>query len=367
MTMVEARTFDLPEAFRVGAASKLGAVRPREGAVVRERLLGRLAAEANSPIVLVSASAGYGKSTLAAQWSARCQRPVAWINLDPRDNDPIVFLNALAYALDRVDPVDAEVLDELSAISPRVDDVVLPALAAELDRRSPLELILDDAHELTHPQSLDVLRFVLKEIRPPSQAAIVTRVDPEIPLARRRVSGELCEIRADDLAFDAEETRELAASYGAHLSEETLELLHERTEGWPAGIALALHTLDDSASALDAVRTISGRHREIADYLFEVVLDRETEERQRFLLATSVLTTMTAPLCDAVLGVTNSSDMLVELERSNSFVIALDDHRGWYRYHHLFGSCSARSSTGLIPSLPACLSPVPPPGTRARA
>ena len=235
-----------------------------------------------------------------------------------------------------VDPAGSEILDEFSETPPRAADIVLAELAVELDRLSPVELILDDTHELTQPQSVDILTYLLEEVRPPSQAVLLTRGDVRLPIARRRVTGGLLEIRAEDLALDADEVRELAINSGTRLSEQTLELLHERTEGWPAGIALALHTLDESASAVEVARTISGSHRDIADYLTEVILDRETEGRRRFLLATSVLTQMTAPLCDAILGVNNSNEVLAELERTNSFVIALDDHRGWYRYHHLF-------------------------------
>ena len=345
-----------PRALRF-RASKFDPVRLRADAVVRDRLLQRLAAAANTPIVLISASAGYGKSTLAAQWSAHCQRPVAWINIDRGDNDPVVFLNSLAHALDRIDPLDPQLLEELSGTLPRLEDVVLPAFAAELDRLAPFELILDDAYQLSQLQCLEALTSLLEEIRPPSQAVLVTQGDPELPLARHRASGRLLEIRADELALNVDETRELVAFNGKHLSAEMLELLHERTEGWPAGIALALHTLDESAPVDDIAQTLSGGHREIADYLTEVILYRETEERRRFLLATSVLTQMTPPLCDAVLGVTGSSDVLAELERSNSFVIALDDHRGWYRYHHLFAELLRTELERVDPELAvACLS-----------
>jgi LuxR family maltose regulon positive regulatory protein len=300
-------------------------------------LLRQLAAGADSPIVLISASAGYGKSILAAQWSARCQRPVAWINLDRGDNDPVVFLSYVAHALNRLAPVDPELLNELSAPVPRLDAVVLPALAVELARLSPFELILDDLHELSGGRSLAAVSFLINEIPRGSQVMLVTRVDPELPLARYRVSGDLLEIRADRLALDAEEIRALAVSSGAMCSERSLKLLRERTEGWAAGIALAMDAVHDGASGEAVAEGIAGEQRQIADYLLEVVLSGETVRRRRFMLATSVLPRMTASLCDAVLGVAGSDDVLRELERSNSFVIALDDHRGWYRYHHLFG------------------------------
>jgi ATP/maltotriose-dependent transcriptional regulator MalT len=197
--------------------SKFWAPRPRIAAVERAHLLSRLAAGAESPIVLISASAGYGKSSLAAQWSIRCGRPVAWINLDRGDNNPVVFLNYVARAFDRLAPVDPELLDELSSMAPRIDDVVLPALAVELGRSSPFELILDDVHELSEPRSLAALGFLLREIPRGSQVVLVTRVDPELPLARFRVSGDLLEIRAAQLALDSEEVRALAANTGGRL------------------------------------------------------------------------------------------------------------------------------------------------------
>jgi LuxR family transcriptional regulator, maltose regulon positive regulatory protein len=331
--------------------SKLVAPRLRVASVERERLLTQLAAAADSPVVLVSASAGYGKSTLAAQWSARCQRPVAWITLDRGDNDPVVFLSYVAHALDRLAPVASELLDELSAPAPRIDDVVLPSLAVELARLSPLELILDDLHELSQARSMAALSFLLKEMPQGSQVVLVTRVDPELPLARYRVSGDLLEIGADKLALDAEETRALSASSGGLFSERSLELLRQRTEGWAAGIALAMHAVDDLTSENDVAEVIAGHQRQIANYLVEVVLARETEERRRFLLATSVLRRMTASLCDAVLGIAGSNDVLRELEQSNSFVIALDDHHGWYRYHHLFGELLRSELDRLHPEL----------------
>ena len=253
----------------------------------------------------------------------------------PADDDPITFLSSVTHAIDRLDPVAPELLDEFAARVPDLVDVVLPCLVAELERLSPLELILDDLQEITQARTLSALSFLLEVVAPGSQVVLATRTGTELWLARQRLSGNLLEIRADQLAFGIDETRALADSTGAQLSEEVFGLLCERTEGWPAGIALALHALPEPVSAEDIAQTITGEQREIADYLIEVMLDREPPERRRFLLATSVLAQMTAPLCDAILEVDNSSEVLAEMERTNSFVIALDDH-GWYRYHTLF-------------------------------
>lgn len=317
--------------------SKLRVPRSRVATVERRRLLSLLATAADVPIVLISASAGYGKSTLAAQWSSRCRRPAAWVNLDRGDNNPLVLLNSLVYALDQLGPVVPELFDELSSPAPRVDHVVLPALADELERLSPFELILNDLHELTQPRSLALVNFLLEEIPPGSQLVLVTRVDPDLPLAGRRIADDVLELRANRLALDSDETRELASHHGASLSEPSLTLIRERTEGWPAGIALALRAASEPVSADAVADGLRGTQRKIADFLVEMVLDQETEQHRTFLLATSVLHRMTAPLCDAVLGTTGSGEVLSELERSNSFVIPLDDERRWYRFHHLFG------------------------------
>ncbi|MGZ6909904.1 MAG: AAA family ATPase, partial [Acidimicrobiia bacterium] len=317
--------------------SKLRAHASRLDTVERRRLLDVLTASADVPIVLISASAGYGKSTLAAQWASRCQRPAAWVNLDRGDNNPLVLLNYLALALDQLEPVAPELFDELSSPAPRVDEVVLPVLAGELARSSPFELILDDLDQLTQPRSVALVNFLLEEIPPGSQVVLVTRADPDLPLTRRRVKGDVLEIRANRLALDADETRDLASSTSAHLSERSLAIIHGRTEGWPAGIELALKAAGEHASGDAVAEGLQGTQRQIADYLIETVLDRETEEHRTFLLATSVLPRMTGALCDAVLTATGSSNALKELEQANSFVIPLDDERGWYRYHHLFG------------------------------
>jgi LuxR family maltose regulon positive regulatory protein len=158
-----------------------------------------------------------------------------------------------------------------------------------------------------------------------------------LPFARQRAAGDLLELRAARLAFDAYETQALATSSGAHLSEQTLDALQERTEGWPAGLALALQATHGSTPDDDVLERISGSQWAIADYFAELILAQANEDRRRFLLATSVLRRMSAPLCDALLATTGSAADLLELERTNSFVIPLDDHRGWYRYHHLFG------------------------------
>ena len=312
------------------------APRQRVATVERRRLLGLLAAEADAPIVVVSAAAGYGKSILAAQWSVQCGRPSALLTLDCSDNDPIVLLNYLVHSVDHLLPAARELHAELSSAAPRIDAVALPVLARELARLSPVQLILDNVQEVSEPSSLAVLAFLIEHMPFGSQLMLVSRGDPDLPLASRRVAGELLEVRADRLAFDFDETRALAVRRGTGLSESSLSVIHERTEGWAAGLELAIRAMSEAAPC-DSAAVALGTQREVADYLLEAVLERESEQHREFLLATSVLRRMTAPLCDAVLGTSGSVSVLQELERSNSLVIPLDDHRGWYRYHQQFG------------------------------
>jgi LuxR family maltose regulon positive regulatory protein len=290
-----------------------------------------------SRVVLVSAPAGYGKSTLVAQWCDLDPRAGCWMQVGHGDNDPVVLLLNLAAALERTGSVDGELLKELSRQTPRIDEVVLPRLAADLGQRDPFVLVLDDVDVITDETSQAILMFLVDQVRSGSQLVLVTRGDPGVPLSRLRAGGDLVEIGSALLALDAKETRELAASLGLELSEDAAETLHDRTEGWAAAVVLATLSLRGRDDAEARVAGLSGDQAQIADYLLEEVLERQPEHLKRFLLGTSVLERMTAPLCDAVLGTADAAASLDALARSNAFVIALDDHREWYRYHHLFG------------------------------
>ncbi len=227
----------------LGRASKFDPAPVRAGTLERERLLRRVARADDALITLISASAGHGKSTLARQWCERSQRRVAWINLDSSDNDPVAFLTSIAHALDRLDPIAPELLAELTAPKTRILDFALPAITRELDRLSPLELVLDDAHELTEDGSLDVLDLLLDGVRPGTHVTLVTRTELHLPLARRRLTGNLVEIRAEDLAFDPGEISELAATRGMDLSEthsRSWEI--ERKDGRPGSLSRSRHS-----------------------------------------------------------------------------------------------------------------------------
>jgi LuxR family maltose regulon positive regulatory protein len=287
-------------------------------------------------LVLVSAPAGYGKSTLVAQWVELDPRTSCGLQLGHGDNDPVVLLARIAAALERTGPIDGEFHAELSRATPRIDAIALPLLAADLAERDPFVLVLDDVQDITAEKSRAILAFLVDHVRPGSQLVLITRGDPGVPLGRLRAAGELVEIGTEHLALDAKETREVAASGGLELSEEAAEGLRARTEGWAAAVVLARISLQGRDDADARAANLSGDQMQIADYLLEEVLERQPEHLRRFLLGTSILERMTAPLCDTVLGTSDAAASLEDLARSNAFVVPIDDHREWYRYHHLF-------------------------------
>ncbi|MGZ4305384.1 MAG: LuxR C-terminal-related transcriptional regulator [Solirubrobacteraceae bacterium] len=316
--------------------SKLRAPVIRPGVVSRARLGPLRDAAQRSRLVLVSAPAGYGKSTLVAEWSELDPRVSSWVQLDDSDNDPVVLLAEVAAALGANGSGAGDALEELSRRHPRIEQVVLPLLGAEINHHAPFVLALDDVHVLRSEKSLTVLKFLTEQIPPGAQLVLSTRGEPAIPLGRLRAKGELSEIRTEDLALDANETRAVAASGGVQLTEDSAEALRERTEGWAAAIVLATLSLrgrDDAAADLPG---LVGNQHQIADFLLEEVLKNQPDRLRAFLLGTSILERMTAPLCGAVLGVADAAESLDALSRSNAFVVSLDDHREWYRYHHLF-------------------------------
>ena len=304
--------------------------------VSRPRLSAARRAAERGRVVLVSAPAGYGKSTLVAQWSDLDPRPCGWVALGSGDNDPVVLLTHVVAALERTGSVCGELLEELSGRMPRIREVAIPLLAADLGERDPFVLVLDDVEVITAEKGRAILAFLVDQVRFGCQLVLVTRGDPGVPLGRLRARGDLVEIGTALLTLDPMETRDVAASRGLELSDAAAGDLCERTEGWAAAVALATLALRGRGDAAVRAAGLSGDQRQIADYLLEEVLDRQPDHLKRFLLGTSILDHMTAPLCDAVLGIDEAAGLLDVLARSNAFVVSLDDHREWYRYHHLF-------------------------------
>ena len=321
--------------------TKLHAPDVRAEWVERPGLAGYLA-NAAARLVLVGAPAGFGKTTLVAQWrvSAHEDRPFAWVSLDRADDDPSRLWWYAVGALQRACPeFNGEgILRELRVQSPDITGTVLPLLANELDALpAPVVLVLDDYHVIKERSCHDQVAFLLAHLPPSAQIVLVTRVDPPLPLARMRASGEMVEIRARELRFGLDETAALVRSVsGVRLTDADLADLAERTEGWPAGTYLAALSLRGHPSPHEFVRAFTGDNRFIVDFLADEVLSRQPGDVQQFLLQTSILSRFCAPLCDAITGSANAVEIIDILERENLFLVPLDDNRQWYRYHHLF-------------------------------
>jgi LuxR family maltose regulon positive regulatory protein len=290
---------------------------------------------------------------LLAQWAALDARPFAFVALESSDNDPTELWSNIVCSLRQIHPsIGASVEASLRSFGAVAVQSIVRRVAADLEQLTePIVLALEDVHVIKNPTCLASLESLVAHPASLLMIALSTRADPPIPFGRIRTSGELIEIRAADLAFTADETEEiLNGVIGLSLTAADLALLHERTEGWPAGLHLAslgLRTTDDPAGFL---RSFGGSNRHVVDYLAEVVIDALDEDVRTFLLETSVLSELCSALCDAVTGREGSAEMLEVLDRSNLFVIPLDDHRRWYRYHRLFGELLAEQLQTRFPS-----------------
>ncbi|WP_207218920.1 LuxR C-terminal-related transcriptional regulator [Pengzhenrongella frigida] len=320
--------------------TKIHVPRERPSLVARPRLSDRLSRATGATLVLVSAPAGFGKTTLLTQWlqSATPARAVAWLSLDPRDNDPAVFARYLVAALERSVPgVGAVGLSLLETPQSSLEGV-LGALLNDLHAMArELVLVLDDFHVIDSPEIRNGIAFLLEHLPDHVQLVLAGRVDPGLPLARMRGNGELVEIRAADLRFtSAEVASYLRQATAPALTGADIIALEVRTEGWIAALQLAVLSLQGRQDAAAFIADFAGDDRYIVDYLVEEVLARQPDDVRAFLLATSVLGRLTGALCEAVTGLPGGRASLEALERANLFVVPLDDRRSWYRYHHLF-------------------------------
>jgi ATP/maltotriose-dependent transcriptional regulator MalT len=331
--------------------TKLHLPSPRRRLVQRARLTDQLRADGGEGprLVLVAAPAGFGKTTLLAQWLAAAQpsqRRVAWLALDPGDADLRRFLTHLVAAIQTAEPeAGADALALLEAGGATPTDAVLVSLINDLDvLAGPTVVALDDYHVIDGTAVHEAVTFLLDNLPPHVTLAMTTRADPPLPLARLRARGELLEVRAADLRFTTDEAEVfLNEVMGLQLEPALVTALEARTEGWAAGLQLAALSARTRAGAADGsgdvagfVEAFSGSHRFVLDYLVEEVLDRQPDGVRAFLLDTSVLDELTGGLCDALTGRSDGQPMLETLERENLFVVPLDDERRWYRYHHLF-------------------------------
>ena len=322
--------------------TKLHVPRRRRGLVARPRLLERLSLQAESELTLVSAPAGFGKTTLLAEWLAAVAadgRSVAWLSLDKGDNDPVVFWTYLIGALQTAaEGVGGRALSLLQSAQPPIEAVLATLLNDLSALPNDVVLVLDDYHVIDAGGDVqDKMAFLLEHLPPQLHLVIASRADPALPLARLRGRGELVEIRAADLRFTTDE----AAAYlngvmGLVLTARDVTALEGRTEGWIAALQLAALSMQGRDDAAAFIADFAGDDRYIVDYLAEEVLQRQPEHVQHFLLQTSVLDRLTGPLCDAVTGQEGGKAKLAALERGNLFLVPLDDRRRWYRYHQLF-------------------------------
>jgi LuxR family transcriptional regulator, maltose regulon positive regulatory protein len=319
-------------------ATKLNIPRARDF-LGRSRLIERLNQGMARELVLVCTPAGFGKTTLMADW-ASTRRLVGWVSLDPEDNDPMRFWRYVVAALDRVVGGLAEqVFPLLTPPGVMGGQGVVTALANQLQAApEELALVLDDYHAIESRPVHDGMAFLLDHLPPQLHVVISSRSDPPLPLARLRARGQLAELRATDLRFTPEEASALLReAWGLDLAVEAIAALEARTEGWAVGLQLAALSLRERSDPDAFLGALAGTHRYVLDYLSEEVLDRQPDRTQRFLLQTSVLERLSGPLCDAVTGDADGQGMLEGLERANLFLVPLDAERRWWRFHQLFG------------------------------
>ena len=334
--------------------TKLHAPPARENLVLRPRLRQKLSAGLARKLTLVSAPAGFGKTTLVAHWIQQLDIPTAWISLDETDNELFRFLSYFVAALRTLEPGFGE------GLVGRLDSAQLPTiepiLTSLLNEISALEgdhvLVLDDVHHISDDQIHSAITRILDQLPEHFHLIVITRIDPPLPLSRLRAGDQLNEIRADDLRFKPQE----AASFlneimGLGLSPADVSTLERRTEGWIVGLQLAALTLLDRQDTRSFIREFAGHDRFIVDYLGQEVLERQSQEVQDFLLRTSILRRLTGPLCEAVAGREDGQAMLEELEEANLFVFPLDNTRRWYRYHPLFAEFLKDRLENLYPEL----------------
>jgi LuxR family maltose regulon positive regulatory protein len=321
-------------------ATKLYTPRPRTQPVSRPQLAERLQEGMEGALMLISAPAGFGKTTVLAQWLAQSGMPTAWLSLEPEDNEPVRFLSYLIAALQTLDPsIGVSALALLSSPQPAPAEIVLAQLANDLLslEAAAFALVLDDYHVVTAEPIHRALLFLLEHLPPHMHLILATRADPPLHLARLRARGQLTEVRAADLRFTPDEAgRFLQQVMHLELAQEELALLQRRTEGWIAGLQLAGLSLRGRTDVSAFLSAFSGSHRFVLDYLSEEVLALQAPQVQSFLLQTCILERLYGPLCDAMTQEAGGQAMLDQLDQANLFLTSLDDQRHWYRYHHLF-------------------------------
>jgi LuxR family maltose regulon positive regulatory protein len=325
MTSVSALTLDPKLQPHLGADAQ----------VPREALLDLLEASSRTPVAAILGPAGYGKTTLLAQWAARDPRAFGWLTIDRRDNDPLVLLRDLAAAVDRIEPAGEGEPEAADAAGVPAVDAALSRLGSALSGAAlPAVLVLDDVHLLQNRACLDAVSQLIDYLPAGSQLAIAGRGEPPLPLARLRAEGRLVELGPDDLAMDTAEAGSLLAQADVNPGRVDLAEVVRRTEGWPVALRFAALSLGGRRAA--GAAPLAGDDRFLVDYVQFELLSQLPTRLVSFLTRCSVLDRLSGPLCDAVLATTGSADLLESLWRSNLLVTPLDRRRQWYRLHRLF-------------------------------
>ncbi|MGE5530124.1 MAG: LuxR C-terminal-related transcriptional regulator [Patescibacteria group bacterium] len=300
-------------------------------------------------LILISAPAGYGKTTLAAAWLAGLHAGHAWLSLEEAENEPARFLSYLGAALAKTTPEFTAYIGSLAGMPqlPAAETVATELTNAIIPSPSPFLLILDDYHIVTNPYPHDLIRVLLQHLPPHFHLMLITRADPPLPLNRMRARGEMTEVRMEDLRFTVAEAKEFLLAMGLALRDGAAASCAERTEGWAAGLQLAALSLQgrNPRETEEFLAAFGGSHRYIIDYLVDEVLSRQDPATRDFLRRTAALDRFSPPLCDAVTGRGDSREMLRRIEANNLFLIPLDGEREWFRYHHLFAD-SLRTEMG---------------------
>jgi len=345
-------------AAEVVISTKLFRPDPRHQTVERTRLHDLLRQGCSLPLTLVVAPAGWGKSTLVADWLRQDRVTAGWVSLDGGDDDPHRFWRYLLLAAGQAGPgAGTAALRRLDAAKSDVLRDVLPTFINEVTSSGrPLVLALDDYHLITSAQVHASVAALLDRCPPQLHLVLITRADPPLQLSRLRVRGELAELRAEHLRFSPDEAREFfGGRLGTQLSEQDVHRLVTRTEGWAAGLQLAALRLKDRADPSAFIERFTGADWHIVNYLGEEVLTSQPSRVRDFLLVTSILNRMCAPLCNALTGRADGAELITEVNRANLFLIPLDDERRWFRYHHLFGGLLRHELARTAPQQPSAL------------
>jgi LuxR family transcriptional regulator, maltose regulon positive regulatory protein len=320
--------------------------------VSRPYLMRRLDEGFNSKLTVVSAPAGYGKTTLVSAWAFECKYPVAWLTLDKEDNDPVRFLTYVITAAQTIKPgLGQEILSVIQSAQPPAIINLLPALINQIDDvQMRFVLVLDDYHVIASPEIHEAITFIIDHQPPQMYLLLTTRIDPPLPLPQLRGRGQLTELRQADLRFSEEETVAfLKQGSGIELTSRDVNMLVNRTEGWIAGLQMAALSMRNKKDISRFIEGFGGSHEYIVDYFDSEVLNNLPEPVRSFLLKTSFLDQLCGPLCDKVSGQIGSQQMLERLQEANLFLVPLDDEHIWYRYHQLFADLLQKTLKQINP------------------